>query len=173
MMMFSHYYGGSIVGRTYGTHKNLFIHFYLFYEHYLVLFTMVPRNRVTKQAVTKVHLDGKKKQVRNSAHGTSELWYTIPYQLQPNNTWNVSMALYVHSEKNENEKENKREKRRGQQNKAKQYKLNSEMEKRKKGETKQTCAQGAGRVPRAKVAVCWHDQPYEMSSSCTNIRTPQ
>ena len=33
---------GTLVNRTYGTDKNLYISF--FYEQYLVLFTMVPRD---------------------------------------------------------------------------------------------------------------------------------
>ena len=38
---------GTIVNRTYGIHKNL--HIYLFpYQQYLVLFTMVPRNRISR-----------------------------------------------------------------------------------------------------------------------------
>ena len=56
---------------------------------------------VTKQAVTKMHLDGRKQtkhevlrtpvSYRPKENGTNELWYTIPYHLQPNNTRNTSI----------------------------------------------------------------------------------
>ena len=80
---------------------------------------------VTKEAVTKMNLDGRKQAstlVRNNAHGsiipvrkgngTNELWYTISYYLQPNNTKSLSMVLCVYSKKIQGENKNeKREER--------------------------------------------------------------
>ena len=37
-------------------------------------------------------------------------------------------------------------------------------ETKRKKKTKQTCAEGAGRVPRDKVAVCWYDQSCDDQS---------
>ena len=61
---------------------------------------------VTKQAATKGMSMAENEQVRDSAHGrtipvrqengTNELWYTMPYHLQQNNTSNINLALCAH-----------------------------------------------------------------------------
>ena len=99
---------------------------------------------------------GENKQVRNRAHGsivparkrkgTIELWFTIPYHMQPSNARNTSMVIHVHSFKRK-EKEEKQE---------------QGTERRKKGKNKSKKneanlrSQGAGRAPRISFVVCWY-----------------
>ena len=68
---------------------------------------------VTKQAETKaIHLDGntnkydirRKSVLVGKGNGTIELWYTIPYRLQLNNTRYISMASYINLNREVNKK---------------------------------------------------------------------
>ena len=115
-----------------------------------------------------MHLVGRKQsstwyQVWSSAHGsiiperegngTNELWYTVPYHLQPNNTRNTPIVLFVHSKKRKRKGKNKH--------------TNTHEEERKeerKGKTKQKTNQTCALSPEDKVAVCWYDQSYDTSS---------
>ena len=55
-------------------------------------------------------------------------------------------------------------KRKNKSTKKERKKNTKKTTKRKERKTKQTCAEGAGRVPRDKVAVCWYDQSCDDQS---------
>ena len=73
---------------------------------------------------------------------TNELWYTIPYHLQPNYTRNKSMVCTGIPEKKKKMKKKKHEE-------GKESKIHRKKEKKRK-KAKQTSAEGAGRVPRGQ-----------------------
>ena len=76
----------------------------------------------------------------SKGNGSIELWYTVSYESQPNNTSSISMGSYVHSPK---------EKEPGKKKNAKGQQKAEKWENTKKRHTKHTFAEGAGLILRA------------------------
>ena len=87
---------------------------------------------------------------------TIELWHTIPYHLQPNNTTNISMVLYIHSKIKITEKEE--EKRKTRKREKKEIKETKEKKETKINEANMHSRRRPS--PEGKAAVCWYDEWY-------------
>ena len=84
-----------------------------------------------------VSMEGNKKSTKQCVHrristqgnDINELWYTVPFHLQPNNTRNIESMVhrYVHP-KNEHTKKGKKEQKKGKQEKKKEWKRNENKE---------------------------------------------
>ena len=112
-----------------------------------------------------MHLDGRKQTttgteygIPGSAHGriipvrkangTNEVWYTIPYDSQSNNSRNTPMVIYVHSKRKVEKQEEE------QKGEIKGENKGNNTRKKKEANMRSGCRPS----PEDKVAVCWYSQ---------------
>ena len=107
-------------------------------------------------------------------NGTNEVSHTILYQLQRNNTRNVrTHGIYLEYVCTSERRLKQGKKRKSNKEENKRKKKGKKERERKKRNKKQTCAQGAGRVPRGQGccllvrSVLWYVQWMDQQKDAT------